>query len=234
MHDLETCRFEGLTFSVRAGRYGVWDRGIIEEVAQQYLWQRINWQEVTTCLDIGAHIGAWTLRAAKMAPWAQIVAVEPHLENYLLLTINTHAKLEQIQSFYGAVHYGSAPIGLEWATDNSGAHTVRDDGVGVPVDSYTVERLMVEVGMDHLDVMKVDCEGSERNIFLHIEDETLRKTHWIVGEFHCTKEDFLMRHHTRIETFFHVELIPHPNRHVKDLGMFFMENRVWPPTVSNS
>lgn len=234
MIELAEYNHEGVTLNVRTGQRGVWDRGIVREVAAEYLWNRIDWGQVRWAVDVGAHIGAWTLRAAKRAPEAQIIAVEAHHENYVLLALNTHDELQRVIACPGAVWYGDGPLALYVAPDNSGGHCVVPNGDGLPLnDRWTLEGLTEENGFPRIDVLKLDCEGSEHNILAAMTDGLLARTRWIVGEFHCTAEDFRARHEARLTRTHTLELIAHPNGQVKDLGMFFLEHRAWPPTGNN-
>lgn len=228
--------YDGLTMTVRDNERGEWDRGIVKEVATEYLWNRINWTQVRYAVDVGGHIGAWTMRAKRYAPHAQIVAVEPMAENYVLLSVNTHDELRTVTALHGAVYYHpSAPPTLKIAGANSGGHVVITDGSGAPIpDVWTLEQVCEEHGFPQIDVLKLDCEGSEHNILHHMTPGLLRRTRWIVGEFHCTAEQFMERHAARLTRTHEIQLVPHPNKSVKDLGMFFMENREWQPTASNS
>lgn len=228
-------QYKGVTLAVRDNERGVWDRGIVKEVAAEYLWDRIAWADVRYAVDVGGHIGAWTLRAKQHAPHAQIVAVEPMAENYVMLALNTHDQLQTITALHGAVYY-HAPVAptLKIAGANSGGHVVITDGSGAPIpDVWTLEDLCEQHGFPQIDVLKLDCEGSEHNILHYITPGMLRRTHWIVGEFHCTAAQFLEWHEARLTHTHTISLFPHPNESVKDLGMFLMESRTWQPTVSN-
>ena len=78
--NLATYSHDGLNYTVREGDRGRWDRGIVREVEETYLWDRIPWADVRYAVDVGGHIGSWTLQAARRAPQAQFVAIEPFTE----------------------------------------------------------------------------------------------------------------------------------------------------------
>ena len=66
----------------------------------------------------------------------------------------------------------------------------------------TLEDALKKAGFAHCDLLKVDCEGGEYDIFFHTPEETLRKIDRIAMEYHdgCTPHshselaDFLRGH----------------------------------------
>lgn len=69
-------------------RDGTFDTGIIQEVAYDpfYAMSRLLIDNNSTIIDVGAHIGAFSVLAA--AHGARVVALEPVLENFQLLEEN--------------------------------------------------------------------------------------------------------------------------------------------------
>ena len=55
---------------------------------------------------------------------------------------------------------------------------------GVAVDSVSFDDLMNKESIDHCDLLKLDCEGSEYEILQRCAPDTLRRVRRIVGEFH--------------------------------------------------
>jgi FkbM family methyltransferase len=123
-------------------------------------------------VDLGAHVGMFSLRAAATCPGVRIVAVEPDPLNLRVLR---------------EVFARNADRSREWAlveacaaTEDGAATLVEDgsyvshvDGVGHPPPGFEarVERVLVEVPavdvfplIDGADLVKMDIEGSEWRI----------------------------------------------------------------------
>lgn len=123
-------------------------------------------------IDAGANIGLRCIWFANRFPEATIVAVEPERGNFELLRKNT--------SFYPNIHCVRAGL---WKTDS----LLR---IANPTDAYwaftveelppdmetasdfrgiTIESLMRDFGMKTVDILKIDIEGSEKEVFEHAE-----------------------------------------------------------------
>ena len=68
-----------------------WDIGICNEVVTSdcYHVQALRDIDIRTVVDVGAHIGSFSVLAASLWPSAKIVAFEPDNENFALLRENT-------------------------------------------------------------------------------------------------------------------------------------------------
>ena len=125
-----------------------------------------------TIVDAGANIGLASIRFANRFPDARIVAIEPEAANFALLRENV-APYPNIIPVQAAL----------WCTD--GEIELLDPGLGhwgymvdapapaanVPsrichrVRAVTVGTLMEAHGLDRIDLLKVDIEGAEREVF---------------------------------------------------------------------
>lgn len=210
-----------INWATRRGREGTWDRGIINEVANSYYWDKIDWNKVTVAVDIGAHIGSWSRMVQERMSSGVIAAVEPVAANYSLLCQNL-LSLERITSyiFNTACYYGAAEGYMHIVLDNTGGHPFSTAEGDQRVDTMTLEDILAIVGYDYISVLKLDCEGSEENILLHAPDSTLQHVHHIVGEYH-NKKRFLEHVVPHLERFFDVQVDPT----VYPLGMFYAVNK---------
>lgn len=189
--ELETFAYDGVRMNVRRGVYHNFDTGIVREVAHEYWWGRLP-QNVEYAVDVGAHIGAWAKRLLLYRPTAKIAAVEVDSENVFMLRVNSFGE-DHIQAFHAAMTYSTdEKLHLVRTADgNSGGHRVEvsdaGDSIGVRV---TLEELIEAAGFPHVDVLKLDCEGSEFDILKNAKRGTLRNIQMIVGEHHSTRDEF--------------------------------------------
>jgi FkbM family methyltransferase len=116
-------------------------------------------------LDIGANIGNAT---RYFAPYAkQIYSLEPNQQLYEALVKNTE-NLPNVKTFNLALSHAS---GYDYMYSNRGsniAQTFWGDGSStqaVKVEQIALDELFEQEKIDHVDVMKIDVEGSEYVIF---------------------------------------------------------------------
>lgn len=119
-----------------------------------------------TIIDAGANIGFTSVFWAKFFPNARIAAIEPEPENFELLAKNA-SPYPAIRPIHGALwKYG-------------GQLAVRNKGYGLrgfmteetttpaedTVPGYTIPQLMQMLNWPAIDLLKMDIEGSEKEIF---------------------------------------------------------------------
>jgi FkbM family methyltransferase len=146
---------------VRTFRRVLTDRGYQFPLAPDPRW----------IVDAGANIGLATLWFADSYPGATIVAIEPDEENVALLRHNVRG-LDNVVVVEGALtsNVGTAqlidPGEGPWGFRVEPGDEPRADGrfVGT-VEALTVESLIERFGIDRIDLLKVDIEGSEREVF---------------------------------------------------------------------
>jgi FkbM family methyltransferase len=111
-------------------------------------------------VDVGANIGLVSLPVAMANSQLQVIAFEPHPGNAMALRANVAAN-PAANVDVREVALGEQPGRVHLTTDDareSGWFRVSDTGQGVEVPMDTLDRLLAGV---HVDVMKVDAEGSE-------------------------------------------------------------------------
>ena len=155
-------------------------------------------------VDIGAGLGDFSVCAAWRHPDRKIAAFEPFLESFNLLQENLRLNgIQNVQAFPLAVGARSGPMQLQTATGVAVQHSTASAGVvdpaaSLPVEGVTLEDAMKKAGFARCDLLKVDCEGGEYDIFFHTPAETLRRIDRIAMEYHdgCTPHS-----HTELADF---------------------------------
>jgi FkbM family methyltransferase len=137
----------------------------------------IPWDTVQKVVDIGANIGAYTLFAQKKANKAAITAVEPDPDNFELLKRNAPAGITCIKAAVG----GEQKQVVLHKAEKAGEHSLYGSGEGIAVDMITLHQFLP------CDVLKLDCEGAEYEIFRSLSDEELRTIRFILIELHTVE-----------------------------------------------
>jgi FkbM family methyltransferase len=127
---------------------------------------------VSTIVDAGANIGLASVFFAHKFPNARIIALEPESSNFDLLSRNLRA-YPNVTCLKKALWNQSGSITVFDPGD--GHWGFRTDGDGEPdetlgkavgkVDCISLPDLLDQFGIAKLDVLKIDIEGSEKEVF---------------------------------------------------------------------
>jgi FkbM family methyltransferase len=123
-------------------------------------------------VDLGANIGLATAWFASRYPEARVIAVEPDAANFDILLSNT-AALANVTAVRAAVWTASGRVGLldpGIGPDGYRVDSISDAAVSAQssvcaVEALDIPSLMAAHGIDRINLLKVDIEGSEREIF---------------------------------------------------------------------
>jgi FkbM family methyltransferase len=149
-----------------------------------------NW----TVVDIGAGLGDFSVLAAWQHPGRVVAAFEPYAESFRMLQENLRLNgIENVKAFPYAVGARSGAMLLQTSTGVAVQHSTASGGdpgraAPLPVEGVTLEEALRKAGISHCDLLKVDCEGGEYDIFFHAPADTLRRIQRISMEYHdgCT------------------------------------------------
>jgi FkbM family methyltransferase len=130
---------------------------------------------VRSIVDIGANVGWFSLAARATNPSAQIAAYEPNRE--VIPFLEGHTERLNIRIFAEAV---GAKEGFVSLTSGVPSNQVRVVGHGeVPKVSL---RTVLERAGGTIDILKIDCEGAEWEMF--DDQEPWRNIEWVTMEYH--------------------------------------------------
>lgn len=147
-----------------------------------------------TIVDIGAHVGIFSILMSKMYPDSRIYAVEPLLMNRANLLRNiSQNNCRNIQSVSLALSKDGGPVPLYVHPGNTGsASTFNTPEFNLEVvPSVTLDALLTQIPEEKIDLMKVDIEGSEYEVFVHFNgwDKIKRLSIEVHGIIALTKEE---------------------------------------------
>jgi len=115
-------------------------------------------------IDAGAHIGLASVFFALKYPDARILSIEPEDSNYKLLVANTK-RFPNIKAIKAALWSHKTfvnilnPDAADWEYRVSDIHNKNG------ITAITVEDAMSEMATDRIDILKMDIEGSEIEVF---------------------------------------------------------------------
>jgi FkbM family methyltransferase len=169
-------------------RAGTSDPKVILQVFASKEYQCVaDEAEVSTVIDCGANIGCTTFYLAHRYPRARFVVVEPDSANMELCRRNLHPFKDRVTFVQAGVWSSATPMVVERGKYRDGAAwsiQVRPTGAGeVPdFEALTVSDLMQRAGFERIDLLKVDIEAAEIEVFRAAE--WLDRVRTLVIELH--------------------------------------------------
>jgi FkbM family methyltransferase len=136
-------------------------------------------------LDLGANIGAAMAYFAQLWPKASIACVEPQAENVSVLrhTIALNGLSAEVFPAAVAVEDGVIEFFVDTGDPSSSSLQGGPDWEKRSVSALSVPALMQKMGWDSIDLLKIDIEGYEAQLFSRNAD-WLARTSEITGEAH--------------------------------------------------
>jgi FkbM family methyltransferase len=133
---------------------------------------------ITTILDIGANVGLFSLAARAFFPKSKIHAYEPNTA--LTRQLCNHAQQASFRFFMEAVGYEDSMVSLRVDPVQSVLTSTRHDPDG-SIPQVAFGRAVGRIG-GQVDLVKLDCEGAEWEIF---EDhESWSRVRFVTMEYH--------------------------------------------------
>jgi len=178
---------DGLSIAIRRN---LWDAEIVREIFfEQPYTRHLRLPPNPVIIDVGGYIGDFALFAVTYLNAARVAVYEPTEENFAMLTRNIALN-----------GYGDRIVPVQKAVGESGEMTLHvrtlDDGeIHTSPHLYADDehRTVPSVGLaeildahdlDSVDLLKVDCEGGEYEIFASVSDAVLERVKNIAFEYH--------------------------------------------------
>lgn len=131
--------------------------------------------EPKTIIDAEANVGLASIYFANRFPHAQILAIEPESSNFEVLKKNV-APYSNIIALHVALWDKTERIRLvdpgigNWGFRTESGTSSESVGEESMVQAVTVSDLIREYKLERISILKVDIEGSEKEVFSHSSD----------------------------------------------------------------
>ncbi len=179
---------KGNPLCLRGGSYlaKIADLAMAWEVMVDNVYDAFPIQPADTIVDIGGHIGSFTVKAASQAVDGKVYAFEPFPSTYAVLQKNTE-NLKNVQAHQKAVSGISGTQQLFFSSSNPAENSLlrkTDNSIEVPL--ITLQEAFDINHIEKVDLMKIDCEGAEYDILFNAGD-SLARVQKMVMEVHEPK-----------------------------------------------
>lgn len=158
------------------------DVEVLKEVFINDVYDRTNLALPSNAIvvDIGANIGSFSAAVHFQYPNAVVSSYEPHPISFLLLKKNA-----PFATTYQKAVMGKSGVVQIQNLGPSMSRRIVPSG-GIPVEAVTLDDVLKDLLV--VDLLKVDVEGSEYDIFNNTSPQTLEKIRKIFVEVHAKEE----------------------------------------------
>ncbi len=191
------------------------DKAIFYQVfyEKQYDLYDVDFPDAKRIIDGGSNIGCAAVYFAIRFPQSEILAIEPENNNYELLADNIKP-YENIIPMQVGIWDKNEPLSI--ANPEGGAAEFmfeskgRDDN---KISGITIPHLLELQHWDEVDIIKLDIEGAEKEVFSSDDLSWLKKVKLLIIELHdrykpgCTKTVFEALNKFNYDAYFHHENI---------------------------
>lgn len=152
-------------------------------------------EEPINIIDAGSNIGLTTLFFIDYFKKANIVSIEPELENFKILEFNL-INCKNVYKINGAVWSNDCNIKIinDFKDKLNWSFRVEETNQINSIKAFSINTITRNVGFESIDILKIDVEGSEKQIFdkNNSDLEFLKITKCIAMEIHdffdCRKQ----------------------------------------------
>lgn len=119
-------------------------------------------------IDAGSNIGLTSLFFLDYFQNANIISVEPEIENFKILEFNLgSAKNSKTLKINGAIWSSNCKIRIvnDFRNRSSCSFRVEESDQADAITAYSVNQLIADNNFKILDILKIDIEGSEKQLF---------------------------------------------------------------------
>jgi FkbM family methyltransferase len=178
-----------------------------------------------TVIDIGGHLGFFSLYASLLNPKVPIYSFEPHIGNFDLLKKNLKDnRVKNVTAKNLAVSDKIGEVDLLISKEDlnhSIVHAIEPTDEVQKVQTITLKKIFDRHNIGHCDLLKIDCEGAEFAILEDSPPELFDKVSHIFLEYH----DWVPRKdHKQLKKLLEArgfKVQDFPNSKMKELGFLW-------------
>jgi FkbM family methyltransferase len=136
-------------------------------------------------IDCGANIGLATVFFKNKFPNAKVIAIEPEDSIFKLLQENTQ-KYNDVHCVKSGIWDKSANLIIKESNDGNWVFTVEevDYENESTIAAISITEIMKKYKIDTIDILRIDIEGSEKEVFENNFEYWLSKTKVLIIELH--------------------------------------------------
>lgn len=148
-------------------------------------------------IDAGSNIGLTSLYLSCFFDNSEFICIEPDNQNFEVMTFNLkNNKIKKLHSIKGGLWFKSSYLKIirDFRDQKEWSFRVTETSKETSLEAFSINSLIQKFDFDTIDILKIDIEGSEKEVFTNINSENsfLKITKCIAieihDEFNCRNE----------------------------------------------
>jgi len=141
-------------------------------------------------IDVGAHIGIFSIFASQLCKNGKVFSYEPAKPNFEILQENiSQNNINNIIAENKAGSNLKGKMKFYFSDDDFAAHSLYDKGDNWDeVETLSLKDIFDENNIKKCDFLKMDCEGAEYDMLMNLPEEYFRKISKICLEYHTIND----------------------------------------------
>jgi FkbM family methyltransferase len=176
---------DGSNLKIRTGKDSSDIHIFVEIWLDNVYFKEFSVKKNSVIIDIGSHIGLFSILAARKSYEGKVYSFEPNEYNYKILSENIQTnKIKNISHFNLAVSNTNGHVKLYCDENDFAAHSIhKKTPHSINVKSTTINDIFYENKIKNCDLLKLDCEGAEYDILMNTSPKIFEKINKICIEY---------------------------------------------------
>lgn len=163
------------------------DSSDISTFNQVFLFDEYNFkfnEKPKLIIDGGANIGLFAIKMKNEYPDSKVICIEPDSENYLMLQKNTMKYNNVFLEHKGLWNKETKLKVFDKYNCGKWGMVVEEDSISGSINAISLNALFKKYSIDVVDILKIDIETSEKQLFSENYDYWIPKVKHIIIELH--------------------------------------------------
>ena len=194
-------------------------------VIEEYAKEGFDIKNDDIIIDIGGHIGLFSIYASQKCKSGKIFTFEPVIDNFKILRENIETnKNKNIFPENIAISNKNSKVTIFLSDDDAGHGMYSKSSNSITINAINLEEIFLKNNLKKCDFLKIDAEGAEFDILENISEDMLKTISKIVIEYHIFEDNSIKRLENIMEKFEKNGFKITKNPYSDTLGLMFLNN----------
>ncbi|WP_404984544.1 FkbM family methyltransferase [Chryseobacterium sp. M5] len=181
--DLNNISLYGIKHPVNLRKNEKSDLEVFKQIFIEKQYQPNHYKNPKTIIDAGGNVGLFTVLMKNKFPDAKLVIIEPDSDNFMMSEKNLK-NYSNVQLLNKGVWSSDVKLRIIDEDASKWGIQVVEDNENGKIEAISIDTIIKENNFDRIDLLKMDIEGSEKEVFSKNYENWLPKVKIIVIELH--------------------------------------------------